>query len=145
MLTELRHQLVCAARDLKPSDGPVIIVDDNDDDQFMLRREVRFIFGDVPLKTFRNGQFLLEYLREESAREGASWHIPRLILLDLNMPRMNGWQALRALRALPACRDIPVIVVSTTGDSEEIAEAYEGGASLCLTKPTARDAPVVMV
>jgi two-component system cell cycle response regulator DivK len=62
-------------------------------------------------------------------------HMPDIILMDLAMPRINGWEAIRELRANPQTREIPVVAVSAHDGGDEPARAREAGADVCLTKP----------
>jgi DNA-binding response OmpR family regulator len=63
---------------------------------------------------------------------------PDLVLLDVTMPRMSGFQALRALRADEALRDIPIIMVTTRGAMPDVMEGYESGCNEYITKPLDR-------
>ena len=65
----------------------------------------------------------------------AQLHMPDIILMDLALPLMNGWEAIRQLRANPRTRGIPVVAVSAHAGSDEPARAREAGADVCLTKP----------
>jgi CheY-like chemotaxis protein len=65
----------------------------------------------------------------------AQLHIPDIILMNLALPLMNGWEAIRQLRANPRTRDIPVVAVSAHTGGDEPARAREAGADVCLTKP----------
>lgn len=60
---------------------------------------------------------------------------PDLVLLDVTMPRMNGFEALRALRADDDLRDTPIIMVTTRGGTPDVMEGYESGCSEYVTKP----------
>ena len=65
----------------------------------------------------------------------AQVHMPDIILMDLALPLMNGWEAIRQLRADPRTREIPVVAVSAPSGGDEPARAREAGADVCLTKP----------
>lgn len=60
---------------------------------------------------------------------------PDLILMDVVMPRMNGFEATRALRQLPALRDVPVIMVTTRSEAKNVEQGFESGCSDYVTKP----------
>lgn len=73
-----------------------------------------------------------------NGREGVATAIrerPHLILMDVMMPEMNGFDAVRALRADPRTASIPVIMVTTRGEEDKVAEGYEAGCNDYLTKP----------
>lgn len=141
MLTELRQELKKIAKIMKKKGGPIVIVEDDTDDQLLLWREVKFLFGDFPVKTFANGRELIDYLDKEmkAGPEEFLKQKPRLILLDLHMPKMDGLRTLDKLRAAQQVSDIPVVVVSNTRSDDEIAGALRRGAHAFLSKPFSRD------
>lgn len=112
---------------------PIAVVDDNSDDQFFLRRELNFLFGEMPVITFPNGAALLHYLQDHFDEER-----PWLILLDLHMAGMDGFRTLEFLHAKKGLNDIPVVVVSGTLDRREIQAAFGYGAKAFLPKPLSR-------
>lgn len=146
MLTELREQLKKSSVSFGPSGGPVAVVDDDMDDRAFLRHEVKFLFGEVPVKFFENGAELMQWLKDEEqkGRDSFDRHKPKLILLDLHMPKMNGIDTLHMLHTSRQCADIPVIVVSGTLDSDEVEAAYQNGAFACLAKPAVAGKWVVL-
>ena len=83
-----------------------------------------------------DGEELLAYLRQEKgyAETGAAPR-PCLILLDLNMPRMDGREALREIKADPTLRSIPVIVLTTSKAKEDVYRTYDLGVSSFISKP----------
>ena len=90
--------------------------------------------GDV--RWVGDGHELLEYLhREGRYADPASAPRPGLILLDLNMPRMGGHEALQAIKSDPELRCIPVVVLSTSRSDDDVLATYELGASSFITKP----------
>lgn len=121
--------------------GPIFIVDDNEDDQFFLGHEIKALFGEAPVRVFKNGMRLIDYFYE--IHRFGRFHndkneIPRLILMDLYMPGMDGLLALRRLRKDLRLPDIPVVIISNTKDVHEIHKAYEYGANAFLSKPFSR-------
>ncbi|HEX8202372.1 MAG TPA: response regulator, partial [Isosphaeraceae bacterium] len=82
------------------------------------------------------GEELLEYLRRQGQFTDASTSpTPGLILLDLNMPRKDGREALREIKSNPALRQIPIIVLSTSKAEEDVYRTYDLGANSFITKP----------
>lgn len=138
MLTEIRQVLSKTAKEIVNTGGPILIVEDDDDDQLLLWREVKFLFGDVPVQTFNNGIDLLDYLKKK-AEESETAKLPRLILLDLYMPKMDGFKTLDRLAADPATAGIPVVVISGTRSDDEMEKARQHGAHAFLSKPFSRD------
>lgn len=114
----------------------ILLADDDADDREMTIdacRECRFA---NEIEVVEDGEELLEYLRGQgrySARTGQA--NPRLILLDLRMPRMDGFEVLTALKADPKLRTIPVVVLTTSEAEEDIVRSYELGVNSFVTKP----------
>jgi CheY-like chemotaxis protein len=122
--------------------GPICIVmaDDDDDD----RRATRDAFERNRMandfRTVNDGEELMAFLR----REGKYADAPRpgLVLLDLNMPKMDGREALDMIKRDPALRSIPVIVLTTSSQEEDILRSYDLGANSYITKPVTFEALV---
>ena len=113
---------------------PVVLADDDPDDCSLTSEAFRYASLANPLRFMTDGEKLLAYLhRCIESREPNS--LPALILLDLNMPRMSGREALHAIKGNPALRNIPVIVWTTSSAEEDISRAREAGCDAYLTKP----------
>ncbi len=82
-----------------------------------------------------DGQEALDYLFKENPYAGALHPIPSFILLDLNLPGLDGQQVLQRLKTDRRTRHLMVVVFTSTDDPDEIAKAYELGCNACLTKP----------
>lgn len=113
---------------------PVAIVDDNDDDRLLLRREMAFLLGDTPILTFMNGMELVRYL--DTHRKAIQK--PHTIFLDLHMGVMDGLMTLEYLQGRLSMSDIAIIMVSGTQDGEHVRAALENGAQAFLPKPVSR-------
>lgn len=115
----------------------VILVAEDDDDDFMLTREaLREAKVLNTLLRVKDGEQMLAYLRRlPPYQDAAANPLPSLILLDLNMPRMDGREALRALRGDPALRHYPIVVLTTSKAEEDIVESYELGVNSFIRKP----------
>lgn len=87
----------------------------------------------------RDGHELLECLRTRGSAVGHELGGSFVILLDINMPRIDGIEALRQIKANPATRRIPVIMLTTTDDPREIDRCYELGCNVYITKPVEHD------
>jgi len=84
----------------------------------------------------RDGRFdIIEGKNGEEAVELAVKHLPDLILMDVNMPIMDGFEACRVLRNKAETKTIPIILVTTRGEAENIEAGYENGCSDYVTKP----------
>jgi two-component system response regulator len=106
----------------------IIICDDDEDDLFLLKS----VLDDINVKnqtTFlKNGLELIEYLQQKS-------HIG-LVLLDLNMPKMDGREALKIIKNNVELRHIPIVVLTTSNSPKDIEQCYALGANCFMTKPS---------
>ncbi|MEA2123661.1 MAG: hypothetical protein QOI80_443 [Solirubrobacteraceae bacterium] len=114
----------------------ILLADDDEDDRLMTRNALREARLSNDLRTVADGVELLDYLkrRGQYANRGEAPR-PGLILLDLNMPRMDGREALAAIKADPELRSIPVIVLTTSTAEEDIVRTYDLGVNTFITKP----------
>ncbi len=88
---------------------------------------------------FPDGQVTWEYLQEQSTRDPENNKHALLVLLDINMPRMNGVEVLRNIKEHAKLKSIPVIMLTTTDDPREIEQCYELGCNVYITKPVDYD------
>jgi CheY-like chemotaxis protein len=114
----------------------ILIADDDADDRLMASEALEESRLANDLRFVEDGEELLDYLyrRGRFAGEGAAPR-PGLILLDLNMPRMDGREALREIKGDPALRSIPVVVLTTSKAEEDIYRTYDLGVNSFITKP----------
>ncbi|MEW5800992.1 MAG: response regulator [bacterium] len=84
---------------------------------------------------FDNGQTAVDYLLSQGEYQGAHCIIPVLILLDLNLPVLDGYQVLKILKGNERTRHIPVVILTTTDSPQEISKCYELGCNVYVTKP----------
>lgn len=87
----------------------------------------------------KDGQEALDYIRCEGAYRDRIRNGPLLLLLDINMPRVDGVEVLRQLKADPTTEKLPVIMLTTTDDPREVTRCYELGCSSYVTKPVEYD------
>lgn len=114
----------------------ILVADDDSDDCLLtgeafresrLTNEVRFV---------HNGEELLNYLRGAPPfADRQRYPLPGLILLDLNMPLKDGREALVEIKADPRLRSIPVVILTTSAEEEDILRCYANGANSFITKP----------
>jgi CheY-like chemotaxis protein len=126
----------------------ILIVDDDEDDFFLVKsafEEIDFPFG-YQLGYLPNGQDLMEYLQHSGRYvDPKSSPRPRLILLDLNMPRKDGREALREIKADPDLEGIPVVILTTSSQEEDKSLARNLGALSFITKPSSFDELVAIL
>ncbi len=108
----------------------LVITDDDEEDRDLMAEALEATGCEAQIEFAADGVELLELLQRKHA-EG----IPTLVLLDINMPRMNGHEALEKLRAEDAYRVIPVVMLSTSGAQNDITSALRNGANAYVRKP----------
>jgi len=114
----------------------ILLADDDPDDRMLVQDALQESQFPHRLSCVEDGEELLEYLRRQGAYSSADEESrPYLILLDLNMPRKDGREALREIKADPQLRRIPVIVLTTSQSEDDIHHTYDLGASSFIVKP----------
>ncbi|MFP5040333.1 response regulator [Parasediminibacterium sp. JCM 36343] len=121
--------------DIKPF---ILVAEDDIDDKFLFKTVFEEGCSTIGLEFVGNGVELLNYLDKIKTSEIATPY-PKLILLDLNMPKMNGKEALKKIKSEPSFSKIPVIIFSTTKNEKEIKNCYDLGADSYLVKPSSYD------
>jgi CheY-like chemotaxis protein len=114
----------------------ILMADDDTEDREMTLEALEENQVDNPVRFVDDGEELMDYLHQRGryASEGAAPR-PALILLDLNMPKKDGCEALAEIKAAPALRHIPVVVFTTSRAAEDVFRSYDLGASSFITKP----------
>jgi len=118
----------------------ILLVDDDPDDRFLIQEAI--LEAELPIELFQatDGQDMIEYLcLQGEYRNGKPAPTPDLILLDLNMPRKDGREALAEIKANPKLQMIPVVVLTTSSAPEDIRQTYHLGVSSYITKPVSFD------
>ena len=120
-----------------PSAGTILIAEDDADDRALLQDAFAEADLDANLIFVDNGDALLRYLHHAPEYEArAQFPDPDLILLDLNMPVMNGREALAEIKRDETLRHIPSVVLTTSRYEEDVALSYAEGANSYIVKPT---------
>jgi CheY-like chemotaxis protein len=116
----------------------ILIADDDPEDRMLAEEALQGGRLANDIRTVEDGEELLEYLRRRG-KYAAPDSAPRpgLILLDLNMPRMDGREALRVIKGDPELRRIPVVVLTTSKAEEDIVRSYDLGVNSVIIKPVA--------
>ena len=107
----------------------ILLVDDDEDDQDIFREAVAIVRSDITCLVAKDGEQGLALL------EGLT-SLPRFIFLDVNMPRMDGKQFLKAVKVDSRFQNIPVVIYSTSNHKSELGEYFSLGASNFITKPS---------
>jgi CheY-like chemotaxis protein len=120
------------------TDGMLLLVEDDPNDLAVGLRALRRAGLSERVAVAHDGAEALSLLAPEAGREPLR---PRVVFLDLRMPRMDGWELLQALRALPGGDEIPVVVVSSSGREEDVQRSYALGANGFVVKRFDRASP----
>ena len=115
---------------------PVLLVEDDEDDIRLTQRA--FVKGKILNKLYvvRDGEEAMEFLEHRGRyADQASAPPPGVILLDLNMPLMSGREVLKRIKSNESLRHVPVIILTTSDQEEDIWDCYEHGANTFITKP----------
>ena len=114
----------------------ILLVEDNPADVKITQRALRDSSFPVELRVVRDGEEAVDYLlRQGTYAQRDNWRSPDLILLDLNLPRLTGREVLQRIRATPALRTVPVVVLTTSRRLEDVQQMYEAGANTYIEKP----------
>jgi len=114
----------------------ILIADDDEDDRLMAEEALKEARLVNELQFVEDGEELLDYLKARGKyADRKDKPLPGLVLLDLNMPKKDGREALFEIKADPVLRQIPVIILTTSTSEEDIVSAYNLGIDSYITKP----------
>lgn len=114
---------------------PILIADDDPDDRELARDALSASRLVNPIHFVNDGVELLEFLQRRGRWIGSSTPRPGVILVDLNMPRLDGREAIAEIKRDPALRQIPIVVLTTSKAEEDIYRSYDLGVSSYIVKP----------
>jgi CheY-like chemotaxis protein len=121
----------------------ILCADDDLDDQLMVKEALEESRVRNDLRFVSDGEELLDYLhRRGKYRDPSTSPRPGIILLDLNMPRKDGREALREIKADPLLRRTPIVVLTTSKAEEDVYRSYDLGVNSFITKPVKFEALV---
>ena len=119
-----------------PDHAVILLADDRDDDVFLIRRA--FLKANIinPLFVVRDGEEAMHYLAGEGKYSNRDeYPLPDLLLLDLKMPRMDGFEVLRWVREQAGLKALRVVVLTSSDEVRDVNAAYQLGANSFLVKP----------
>ena len=120
----------------EPDEVHVLLVEDDPDHEELVRRAFLDRGARVTLRVVRHGEEALDYLfRRGEYRDAARSPRPRLILLDLRLPRRDGLEVLAEIKSSPELRAIPAVVLTTSESEHDVARAFAHHANSYLVKP----------
>ena len=111
----------------------VLLVEDNPGDAELTRQALGSSRLKIELTVLEDGEKALNYLRRRPPYAAAA--LPDLLLLDLNLPKVSGEEVLREVKADPALRHLPVVVLTSSDAETEVARCYSAGANCYVVKP----------
>lgn len=119
-----------------PDESDVLLVQDSPLDVELTLRPLRDLDPECRIAVARDGEEALDYLLGRGAfRHRIGAPLPRLVLLDLRLPRLDGIEVLRAVRASPRASAAPVVMLVPASEPREVAQCYQVGANSCVLKP----------
>jgi two-component system, response regulator len=115
----------------------ILICDDDEDDRMLTQQALEGAHISNELRFVEDGEQLLDYLYQRGQFAGETGKAPRpgLILLDLNMPKMDGREALQRIKSDATLIEIPVVVLTTSGLDADVIRSYRLGVNSFITKP----------
>jgi|SRR6266567_1310987 len=117
-------------------DFTVLLVEDDLNDIFLVKRAFKMARLENPLQVVTDGEEATHYLSGQGKYADRDTHpLPKLIVMDIKMPRMTGFEVLEWIKTDGALRRIPVIIVSSSNRPQDIDRAYELGANAYMVKP----------
>lgn len=124
----------------------VLVAEDDDNDIFFLERAFKQAQIINPLIRVSDGEEAIAYLRGENEYANREKHpLPQLMLLDLKMPRKNGFDVITWIRSQPGLKRLPIVVLTSSKEDPDINRAYEIGANTYLVKPVKFEGLVEMM
>lgn len=113
----------------------ILLAEDDEGHAYLVQQNLREAGLANPIVHVKDGQEALDYVRRDGAYGNRVPNGPLLLLLDINMPRVDGVEVLRQIKADPKTDTIPVVVLTTTDDPREVQRCYDLGCSSYVTKP----------
>ena len=114
----------------------ILLVEDNESDVKITLRAFRESSRNTDITVVRDGQECLDFVRHEGSYiDGQKYLRPQVILLDINMPRSDGFEVLRTLKGNDATRAIPIVMFSASRNEEDVVKSYQYGANGFIQKP----------
>jgi len=117
------------------SEPTILIVDDDEGHAILIRENLEAAGLSNRIRHFRDGQAILDFFFKDRPTPGDAF----LVLLDIRMPKVDGIEVLRRIKSDPNLRRLPVIMLTTTDDSREIARCHELGCNVYMQKPVDYD------
>ncbi|HEX3235704.1 MAG TPA: response regulator [Gemmatimonadales bacterium] len=119
-----------------PDELDVLLVEDDPSEAELILRALKGVDPSCRMGVARDGEEALDFLLARGRfRHRLGAPLPRVILLELKLPKIDGAEVLRALRASPRTSTTPVVMLTSSAESREVAQCYQLGANSCIEKP----------
>ena len=119
-----------------PEHSPILLAEDREDDILLIRKAFASAYIPNPLYFVRDGEEAIAYLRGEGTYANrAEFPLPDLLLLDLKMPRVDGFEVLQWIREQPSLSSLRIVVLTSSDQLRDVNRAYQLGANSFLVKP----------
>jgi chemotaxis family two-component system response regulator Rcp1 len=115
----------------------ILLIEDNSGDVLLTKEALQNWCVKCNIVTVNDGEEAMHYLKQENGYATAA--IPHLVILDINMPKLDGKQVLRYIRSEPVLQHLPVVIFSSSVNDRDVAEAFALSADLYLQKPAELD------
>jgi two-component system, response regulator len=119
---------------MSTTDKSILIIEDNPDDGLLTLRALKKLNVEN-IQLAENGSQALDFLYNENGNKEKRMHTPDLILLDLNLPIIDGFSLLKKIRSSPSTKHTPVIVLTSSDEEKDIRTSYDLGANSYIRKP----------
>ncbi len=124
----------------------ILLVDDSENDLFILRAAFKMAKCSLLLQEVRNGEEAVAYLNGTGPyTDREKFPLPSLMLLDLNMPKKNGFEVLAWVRVQPGLKRLAIIIMTASIRNQDVERAFDLGANSFLVKPSSLDALATMM
>ncbi|MCA9472481.1 MAG: response regulator [Nitrospirales bacterium] len=123
---------------MSPRPISILLVEDDDEDIYLTEEALHASKLVIQLDIVKNGEDAIKYLHREAPYGDKM--LPDLIILDLNLPKKNGWEVLETIKSNATLRTLPVTILTTSSEDPDVRRAYDMGANSYITKPIGLEA-----
>ncbi len=124
---------------IEGTDAAILLVEDDPGHALLIKKNLRRGGVAHDIMALDDGQKAVDYLLKQGEYATEERPAPRLVLLDLNLPVLSGYQVLKIIKNDARTKNIPVVVLTTTDNPQEVARCYQLGCNMYLTKPVEYD------
>lgn len=113
----------------------ILLIEDNAGDILLIKEAFEEIKATVDLKIIKDGELASNFILEMN-RTGLTAQLPDLIILDINLPKINGLELLKLFKSSKMFKEIPLVILTSSSTANDIHKAYENNANAFITKPS---------